>query len=463
MNTRSRRFVPPVLALIGSFAFAGDCAAAARLWVANNGVDSSSCAAQTNPCRSIGQAIDNASDGDTIFVGPGHYGDVSGTGTFTGPGDERPGPSGCLVCITKNLQIDSTDGASVTVIQGNPAAQLSSVVQILHDGVIFGYQGHGFTLTGVNGAAVMVDETAGGYQSQFPGSQQGISAGGNIAQGSGFIFNGPLPEDGQCRVCGNNTGQILFSDNQVFGGGFAVTVNAAIGPGQIILRNNLAVNAGTGFVVAAGIQNILATTVSGTGQVQVLNNVAMGCQLGFSTNLAGPIQSNTAINNSQAGFLIVPAGLIQYNSAIGNDGPGMILQFSPDAFTPSSISGPGSAILTATVNNNNFFGNDRNRPALSLVAGTGQSLLGNTYNPGPSAHCGLLNVGTLAPVLNPQNIGPNTFTPTVTAHFDYWGSSAGPAASGSGDTAGGACDQNGGVTKTTPFNATALTVNSFQP
>ena len=29
------------------------------------------------------------SDSNTIYVGAGRYGDVSGTGTFTGPGDEH--------------------------------------------------------------------------------------------------------------------------------------------------------------------------------------------------------------------------------------------------------------------------------------------------------------------------------------------------------------------------------------
>jgi len=460
MNTLTYRLGLPVLALIGSFPFASDGAAAPRLWVENSGLDSPSCGSTTNPCRSISQAIENGSDGDTIFVGPGHYGDVSGTGTFSGPGDEHPGPSGCLVCITKKLQIDSVDGASVTVIDGGHAAQLSSAVQILHDGAFLGYKGHGFTLSGVNGDAVRIDENAAGYQSEFPGVQQGISVGGNIALSSSFTLNGPGPEDGLCLVCSENTGQILFADNQAIGGGFAITVNALRGPGQIILRNNLALNAGTGFAVAAGIQTVFALNVSGDDQVQLLNNVASGCQLGFSTNLAGPIQSNTAINNVQAGFLVVPAGLIQYNSAIGNGGPGMILQFSPDPFTSSSAG--GRVITSATVNNNNFFGNDRNRPVLGLVTGNGQSLLGTTYNPGPSAHCGILNVGALGPVIGPQPPPANT-APIVTAHFDYWGSSTGAHTSGPGDTVGGACDQNGAVTKSTPFSATAISVNSFQP
>ena len=70
----------------------GTTAAAATLWTSNVGSDSGSCGTSSSPCRSISQAIENATDGDTIWVGPGHYGDVNGDGNFTGPGDEQPEP-----------------------------------------------------------------------------------------------------------------------------------------------------------------------------------------------------------------------------------------------------------------------------------------------------------------------------------------------------------------------------------
>jgi hypothetical protein len=79
-----------VLAACTCVVAVGTTAAAATLWTSNVGSDSGSCGASASPCRSISQAIANASDGDTIWVGPGHYGDVNGDGTFTGPGDEQP-------------------------------------------------------------------------------------------------------------------------------------------------------------------------------------------------------------------------------------------------------------------------------------------------------------------------------------------------------------------------------------
>ncbi|HXE53076.1 MAG TPA: hypothetical protein VN541_08680, partial [Tepidisphaeraceae bacterium] len=135
-------------------------------------------------------------------------------------------------------------------------------------------------------------------------------------------------------MCPNNTGQVLFADNQAVGNGFGVVVNALFGPGPIILRNNLALNAaGAGFQVAARHQLMGDPRVCSAGQVQLLNNVATGCQLGFSANVSGPIEHNTAFNNRLAGFLIAPVSAIQYNSAISNGGPGIILQLSPDPFT----------------------------------------------------------------------------------------------------------------------------------
>lgn len=342
-----------------------------------------------------------------------------------------------------------------------------AVVQILDDGVSFGYKGHGFTLSGSAGLGVSLDEgdpAFGGGGGVVAGITRGISVGGNIAVGSGFSFNGPgvrippCPPEGE--VCPNNTGQVLFADNQAVGNGFGVVVNALFGPGPIILRNNLALNAaGAGFQVAARHQLMGDPRVFSAGQVQLLNNVATGCQLGFSANVSGPIEHNTAFNNRLAGFLIAPVSAIQYNSAISNGGPGIILQFSPDPFTRGP-DGTGGAII-ASVNNSNFFGNDRHRSGLTV--GVGDFPLGGAqYDPGPSAHCGILNVGDLEPLLNEfQNpAGP---TITVSARFNYWGSSKGPQASGAGDNVGGACDQNGGVTKATPFNVTPLAVNSFQP
>src|SRR5579864_4067004 len=79
----------------------------ASTWYAtNDGVDSPMCGhTRDHACRSISQAVDNATDGDVIWVGAGRYGDLNGNGSFADPGDEHPFDSGngtsCVVCITK--------------------------------------------------------------------------------------------------------------------------------------------------------------------------------------------------------------------------------------------------------------------------------------------------------------------------------------------------------------------------
>jgi hypothetical protein len=110
-------------------------------------------------------------------------------------------------------------------------------------------------------------------------------------------------------------------------------------------------------------------------------------------------------------------------------------------------------------NQNNFYGNDRNRAVLSLATenfGVGPG----PYNPGPSAHCGILNVGALAVVTGPQTGG----TPPVMnlpAAGNFWGSAKGPAPTGVGDAAGGACDQNGGVTSVKSFSAADFAITNW--
>jgi hypothetical protein len=90
---------------------------AATLYVANNGVDSATCGAQTDPCRSINRAIDHASAGDTILVGPGNYGDLTQAEDFSAPGEEVSLLCGAgYICVDTALTIESTHGAQVTAL-----------------------------------------------------------------------------------------------------------------------------------------------------------------------------------------------------------------------------------------------------------------------------------------------------------------------------------------------------------
>jgi len=430
---------------------------AATLSVTNDGVDSATCGSSAAPCRSISQGIENALDGDTIEVGAGLYGDISGNSDFSGPGDEHPqktGPGGrfgCIVCITKALHIFSVHGAAVTIIAGIPSTPFTANVMILHDGVLFGRAGGGFTLTGGNVNGLFFDQDMAGTDFGIL-LKHNITVAGNIDLGdqNGFVFTGLEFMDDPCPVpaC-EPTAQIMFTGNAAInnaGSGFSVTVNAYNG-GAITLQGNFASGAGTGFLVAAGFQNEAGDAFN-AGIVSMLENVAVNNGLGFSAGLAGTTVGNTAVNNSQAGFLVVPNNsLFQNNSAIGNGGPGAIVQFSMDGLDTQGLA------HFRSFTQNNFYGNDRNRPVLSLGAANFSNGL-PLYNPGPGAHCGVLNLGALAATVGPQSGGtPPTIHLTATGNF--WGSTAGPLPTGGGDAAGGACDQNGGVTLAKPFAATA--------
>jgi len=165
VQMRSTRIV--ILATVSILA--AEVSTARTVYVTNDGADSGSRGAKATPCRSISQAIENASAGDTIGVGAGRYGNISGDGTFSHPGDEHPqsgGPphfvatAGCIVCVNKALTIQSLHGASVTVIEGIPSTDFPATVLVMSYNVHFGTPGAGFTVTGGNTYGVRVDQNA---------------------------------------------------------------------------------------------------------------------------------------------------------------------------------------------------------------------------------------------------------------------------------------------------------------
>jgi hypothetical protein len=436
--------------------------AAATWWVANNGTDSSTCgASSTTPCRTISQGIQNATDGDTINVGAGLYGNVSGTGNFTGPGDEHAqmtAVGGCVVCVTRAVRIVSVSGAAATVIAGVAGSPFNTNVQILHDGVTFGAPGAGFTLTGGNANGLTIDENNSGTNVGPPLLlQRNISIVGNVDQGdgNGFAFQGmdfidrPCPEP-VCRA----VAQILFAGNEAnsSGVGFSVTVGQFFG-GPITLQGNFAHGAGTGFFVVPGGQNESLDWIS-AGTVALSNNVANNNGVGFFAVAPGQMVGNTAIGNAQAGFIVVPnGGPFSGNSALGSGGPGVIVQFSIDGGDMQ----PTNAFQIFS--QNNFYGNDRNRSLTPINTGPFSP---HAYALGPpSAHCGVVNLGALGLITGPIQGPP--FPITLPASGNYWGSSSGPSSSGGGDTAGGACDINGGTTVAKPFASTQLAVTTWPP
>lgn len=429
-------------------------AGAVDWYVSSNGTDGTACGAKGHACRSISQALENAADGDTIWVGPGRYGNV-GRGRYDQPGDEHPrtglgvaaGEPGCIVCVTKGVRLYSLAGASVTVIDGsNPPADSATwaTVLIYSDGVIIGAPGQGFTITGGNSIGIGIESGLFFFQQRAVT----ISDNTDVGDAKGFTYEGAFYEntDPECHAC-VLTARIQWLRNTAIGNrtaGFEIVVNKAYwrGPGSFYLANNRAIGAATGFIVDPGFQRENEYPHWFTaGNVQLVHNVASGGAVGFWTALAGPLLGNTASSNSTAGFMLVSEGApFQRNAAVGNGGPGLVLSFFNHS--QSVAEGIGS------YNANSFYGNDRNRPA-SLTVG----LFGSQF--GPSAHCGILAVGALSQTMTSTGV-PLPTTSRIPATGNYWGSTTGPSASGSGDAAGGPCDQYGSTTLTAPF-ATANT------
>jgi hypothetical protein len=439
---RSTRIV--ILATVSILA--AEVSTARTVYVTNDGADSGSRGAKATPCRSISQAIENASAGDTIGVGAGRYGNISGDGTFSHPGDEHPqsgGPphfvatAGCIVCVNKALTIQSLHGASVTVIEGIPSTDFPATVLVMSYNVHFGTPGAGFTVTGGNTYGVRVDQNAiSSAQFHPPGVTITVSGNVDVGDGTGFSFDGLEFEDDLCLAPVPCLPQsISFSGNESTRNAtasFDILLNAqvVIGGGPVLLQSNVAREAGTGFSVRPGGQQEQGAGVT-AANVSLIGNLAIHDDLGFDLNLAGDIERNTAVGNAKAGFQVVPDNTVfRSNTTVGNRGPGMIVNFSVDPFDD----GTDPTRRFKSLDQNNFYGNDRSRP--SMVITTGPSI-----NPGPSAHCGILNVGAVAA----SQVSPPP-KESLQAPNDFWGSPTGPSHTGPADAIAGACDQNGGVT-----------------
>jgi parallel beta-helix repeat protein len=284
-----------------------------RTWrVANNGVDDSTCGGVRNPCRSISQAIANATAGDTILVGPGRYGDLNGDGDFDDPGDEqaRVGTGiGCVVCINKQVRVLSTDGATATMVDGEsalPHGELPFVIYISTSGVTLGQRHRGFTIK--NGQMYGVKSDA-----------ADLHVAGNTALNNpdyGFELTGS-GEVSHNTAIGNARGFTVE-------GTFLLSYNTAF---ESMLNGFSSTGAATALFLignrASG--NLIGFSVSGESLV-LKHNVASGNVDGVSVDSPNlTIVRNTIVGNRSAGLYVGPRvtadnATIRQNNIFGNDG-----------------------------------------------------------------------------------------------------------------------------------------------
>ena len=144
---------------------------AATWYVADAGVDGPACGLSVSAaCRSIGQAIEFATAGDTVLVGPGRYGDLNGNQILGEPGEERGFGGACVLAVNKPLIIVSSSGAAATSIDGH-SVQAEANVCVMAVGAQFGRPGKGFTVTesihfrpnfgGFDGIGIRIDASGG--------------------------------------------------------------------------------------------------------------------------------------------------------------------------------------------------------------------------------------------------------------------------------------------------------------
>jgi hypothetical protein len=289
---RSKKFGQPSLAVLFALFIVvamGSTAQAEKLFVANTGVDNAVCGGKKSPCRSISQAIQNASPGDKVIVGPGFYGDLDDDGTFGELGEEDAQiGSGCfcMIRVDKPLTIESSNGAAATVLSAGGAFISAVRIDLGAGGTLFGKKKKGFTLTG--GTFGLVTDS----------SISGVRVTGNLSHsnsGSGFLINGS-----NHLVTGN-----IATGNSSEGFSFGFS-----GSGQVFANNVATANDGSGFFFA-GTAHVLIGNVAS-------DNDDNGFAFGGSSHL---LQGNSAVGNVKFGINIIGGTLsatIIKNNIFGN-------------------------------------------------------------------------------------------------------------------------------------------------
>jgi Right handed beta helix region len=228
-------------------------ASAETLFVASNGLDSTTCGAKSEPCRSISAAIDLAQAGDRILVGPGVYGDLNADGDFDDDGEENAEQGfgcECMINLLKSIELKSMDGASSTIIDvGFPILGQIIAVSISADDVSFGARGKGFHVTS--------REFATAAASGSPRALAGVAV---DDQAAGARIRGNLVTKAVDGFVVSGTGAELRDNTAANSArnGFLIT-----GEGHLIRDNTSMNNVGGGFDIIGSDHTIVGNSVIG--------------------------------------------------------------------------------------------------------------------------------------------------------------------------------------------------------
>ncbi len=306
--------------------WAASPAGAAVFHVQNFGVDGSGCGSVASPCRSISQAIENASDNDRIIVGPGVYGDLNGSGTLAdGPGEEFGGTCySTAVCINKSLTVESSVGAGATLINTNTVNLVNGAVLINAPNAVFGGRERGFSIA-------PLPRSLGIYV--FDGT--GVEVTGNLVLAGSIKVNSGTKNTLIANVAigpVGDGGPLLGLIYDVSGEQHRLTENVAIGTGaeigffvlgqqHRITRNSSSQNV-FGFEAFVANSELTDNEADRNGTGFLVGNSGLGPPM--------VLRDNRARNNSFAGFFlngVVPPDIfasftLAGNVAAGNGGAG---------------------------------------------------------------------------------------------------------------------------------------------
>jgi hypothetical protein len=250
------------------------------LYAATHGVDDAGCGTLEDPCRSISLAIDHASAGDIVEVGPGRYGDVDGDGLLgLRPGEEPFDEGcGCLVLVEKLIAIRSRDGAAATFLVGPTLPALLQLVTLREPGSSFGERNRGFTILAGGAVGVFAKAT-------------GAAVAGNVI----LYASRGVHASGEA---------VVVSDNRVLESEVGFQLE---GPRSLAVRNAALSNTLQGFQVsgADGVLDSNAAVGNGAGVV-------------FSST-GGAIRNSTLAGNRFFGANLVDAAtVVEHSTFYGN-------------------------------------------------------------------------------------------------------------------------------------------------
>lgn len=352
--------IVPLLLMFGD-AQASSLHKTQKIFVANNAIDSETCGTRREPCRSISKAIENASDGAMIVVGPGRYGDLNGDGDFDDPGEEAAQVGfgcRCMILIDKQITIQSRAGAEATILDASGATV--DVVNIVADGVVFGDKHAGFTLTG---ARMMGDDDGIGLAVI---TSHGVHVIGNTAEdndANGFEFSGEKHTVVSNIASRNGNGfGMAFTEN-----GHRMHNNIAIGNGNTTGRGN-------GFSLFGNRHTFSKNSITGNRGIGVLIN---------STDASGfSFRMNSIVGNVGSGIFVFsgPGLALNKNNIFGNFGERPFFPFTP---TPNcGVVNDSGATIDAT---RNYWG---------ATSGPGEDPADNA---GPGSDCDLNGITVVEP------------------------------------------------------------------